>query len=103
MAMHGSEDSDIQKMISPDAVGIAYEKSFRAVIHEGGSITQEQRPKLISARFHNAMTVAVVITPGKNGGSVIETFSKLDAGKVAFGGITVGQQILARYQQEVVF
>jgi hypothetical protein len=100
--MHGSGQGDMRKIVTPDAPPVAYQKALKAVLREGGTVTLATEPKVISARFQNTMTVTVMITPTGDGGSKVEAFTKLDAGKIAFGGVTVGDQILARYQQETL-
>jgi hypothetical protein len=84
---------------TPDSPEVAYQKVLHAVLQEGGAIQSTVEPKLISARFHNGVTLNVIINPMTGGGASIMTYAKLDAGKVAFGGVTVADTVLQRYQE----
>ena len=84
---------------TPDRPEVAYQKVLRAVLQDGGAIQSTVEPKLVSARYHNGVTLNVIINPATGGGSSITTYAKLDAGKVAFGGVTVADTVLQRYHE----
>ena len=75
---------------------VAYATCLDAVLQEGGAIQTTVDLKLISARFHHGVTLHVILNPVTGGGSSIMTSAKLDGGKVAFGGVTVGEHVAQR-------
>src|SRR5262245_49100824 len=95
----GAGDTRIKRVAEPPPV--AFAKATKAVLHEGGSITSSIFPKFISARAEGGMTLNIIIMETASGGATVETFVKLDAGKIAFGSITLGDRVLARYDTEV--
>jgi hypothetical protein len=99
-AIHtGEGPGETKTLRTPDSPEVAYQKVLQAVLQEGGAIQTAVEPKLISARFHNGVTLNVIINPMTGGGSSILTYAKLDAGKVAFGGVTVADTVLQRYHE----
>jgi hypothetical protein len=99
-AMHTQEGpGETRTLRTPDSPEVAYQKALQAILQAGGAIQAAVEPKLISARFHNGVTLNVIVNPVTGGGSSLMTYAKLDAGKVAFGGVTVADTVLQRYHE----